>query len=112
MADSEQGDVAEEIKPKDLSLEWREAGFILARPIHQDDGDEVTSVEFLEPTVAMLKVMDRHKGEVAQAVALVSRMTNLTPTDVHRMHPRDFVRCQDVAQSFFGEFLGEDGPQD
>jgi len=94
----------------ELELEWREAGFTLARPIGRPDGELVERLEFVEPTVAMLKVMDQHKGDVAKSIALVSRMTNLSPADVHKMHPRDFIRCQGVAEVFFGDFLTEDGP--
>jgi len=107
MSDEDHSEATDE-----LELEWREAGFTLARPIGRPDGEVVERLEFLEPTVAMLKVMDQHKGDVAKSIALVSRMTNLTPADVHKMHPRDFVRCQEVAQVFFGEFLTEAGPPD
>ena len=90
---------------------WREAGFKLARAVEAADGEEVERVEFLEPTVAMLKAMDKAKGEVAKAIALIGRMTSLTPAQVHKLHPFDFARCQKVAQDFFGEFLQTDGPE-
>lgn len=96
----------------ELELEWREAGFTLHRPIRQKDGSQVERVEFREPCVGMLKVMDNHKGDVAKAIALLSRMTNLSPADVHAMHPRDYARCQTTAVNFFGEFLTEGGPSD
>lgn len=90
---------------------WREAGFLLARPIEQKDGETVERVEFLEPTVAMLKAMDSQKGDVGKAIALIARMTSLSPADVHKLHPFDFGRCQKVAQDFFGEFLEADGSE-
>lgn len=101
-----------EVELDELEAEWREVGFTLHRPIPQKDGDTVVRVEFLEPCVAMLKVMDQHKGEVSKGIALVSRMTTLSPTDVHKMHPKDFARCQLIAVNFFGEFLPEAGPTD
>jgi hypothetical protein len=101
-----------ELELDEVEAEWREAGFTLYRSIPQKDGDTVERVEFLEPCVAMLKVMDQHKGDVSKGIALVARMTTLSPTDVHKMHPKDFARCQLIAVNFFGEFLPEAGPSD
>jgi hypothetical protein len=97
---------------EDLDAQWREAGFALARPIERKDAEPITRCEFFEPYAGMLKVMDKHRGDVTKTHALIARMTNLGMADVHRMHPYDFGRAAEVAGRFFGEFLPQDTAAD
>jgi hypothetical protein len=97
---------------EDLDAEWREAGFALVRPIPRKDEEPVKRIEFLEPFAGMLKVMDKHRGQVTQSHALIARMTNLSMADVHKMHPRDFGKATEVATSFFGDFVSQETAAD
>ena len=71
------------------------ATFTLTKPITLDSGEKISEIELREDvTMGDIEKAAETKNEVGQALALVCRLsvTPLTPADVRKISPKDYMR--------------------
>jgi flagellar biosynthesis regulator FlaF len=71
----------------------------LSKPI-QANGETIAEIEISEPDVGALEAMDREKGEVAKAIALLSAITQIPAPALRKMKASDFRRASEVVAGF------------
>lgn len=74
----------------------------LVKPIEQENGEQVTHLQFSEPTASDLRVMDKYKKDelMAKTIHLASKMTGLPMGILDRMVSRDLSTMGSVTALF------------
>jgi hypothetical protein len=66
----------------------------------EEETDVVSVVEIRKAKAGDLLVMDRHKGQIAQALALIEQLSDLNMAQVRKLDVEDMQALTEIVTSF------------
>lgn len=74
-----------------------------------DREESIDTVSIRQPKGRDMRVLDKHPGEIGQALAMIARLTGLTDAQVDEMSPRDIGEISAVIEGFMAPGLPTGG---